>query len=91
MINKMAWELNHGQMEQSTKVNMSMAKKKDKENLYGQMVLCIKAPLSKTISMVMEITVGLMAGYTLVNGSTIEWKEKESLHGVMAGNTMVNI
>jgi len=49
-----------------------------RENLYGVMVVHIRANSLKIISKVLVYIHGLMAENSKVNGKTIKWTEKEN-------------
>lgn len=70
------------------KVNISMAKNKEKAYFYKQIV-----PLMRVTSLTItfkgkDCTSGLMGGHSMASGKITKWKGEENLHGMMAGTMM---
>ena len=87
----MVKELKHGQMDQSTKENIHLAKGMEKDSLNDVMVAVTKVIFLiialKALDNIFELAVGVMLDIEKI----IKCMEKVSLNGKMAGHMKVNI
>ena len=81
MINSMGMELNHGQMEQDTKVIMKMERKKDKADLHLLTVATTKDSSRRTRFPASATTTGLTARLTRATGKITRWTVKARSNG----------
>lgn len=76
----------NGKMALSIRVNIIMAKNKEKECLYGETTAHIKDSFGKIISMGRESMYGKMAEFIRANGTQIRCMEKVFSYGQMVVN-----
>jgi len=91
MINNLEKELRHGKMVKDMRVNMLMAKKMDREILFGVIHHHIQGILLTIISMGLVYIRGKMVDNIKESGNKIKCMEMAYLHGKMGRSTKGNI
>ena len=91
MIYKMASELRHGVMAQSTKVTTKKEPSTARENTYGTINLCTMENGLRTKSMAMVFMNGLMEDAMMVSGRIITCMDVDFTLGEMVGSMKVSM
>jgi hypothetical protein len=86
MINKMVKVKKNGKMVHFILVNINKEKKKEKVNLYGEMIVHTKVIFMIIVFMVKVNIPGKMVEFMMVIGIIIKCMEKEHLYGLMVVN-----